>query len=294
MQAVDRDTRYWLEQGEATAQNPGGWLYTAEALKRSADILLGASDEDRRQLVEALSRGDWPSLADELADVVGAPFLWPVYLQLAGLAIENLAKGIAVARDPTIVGTGKGDRLFKWGHIETKLFNDLGITLDEEEAALVGRLHVYVEWAGRYPVPLVALKLAGSRTFERTKDPAAIDALFERLRSELLAVAPAYEARGERERQERGRHALQALSTLLKRTTEGVTVFVADEQPAEPAAVVTCVACGQTFMLSPNQPGGFCACGDLHWYELSYDGSLSRHIPLTEVLHNDEFDAEDM
>jgi hypothetical protein len=92
---MDQDLEYWLKQGEATAQNPGGWLYTAEALKRSADILLAASDEDRRKLVEAFSKENetWSSLADELADLAGAPFLWPVYLQLAGLATENVAKG---------------------------------------------------------------------------------------------------------------------------------------------------------------------------------------------------------
>jgi hypothetical protein len=193
---VDRETRYWLEQAQATAQNPGGWLHTADALKRSADVLLATSDEDRRELVEAFSKGEWPSIADELADVAGAPFLWPVYLQLAGLAIENLAKGISIARDPTITEPDKGDRLFKWGHISAKLFDQLEIPLDEKERALVDGLSVYVEWAGRYPVPRFALKLAGRRTFERTGDAPSINALFERLRSELLAIAP--RARGTR------------------------------------------------------------------------------------------------
>jgi len=78
---------------------------------------------------------------------------------------------------------------------------------------------------------------------------------------------------------------------LPKRTIEGATIFVAHGQPAEPAAAVTCVACKQTFVLSPNQPGAFCACGDLHWYDLVYDGSLGRNIPMTEVLHNDEIDG---
>ena len=50
-----------------------------------------------------LEKSELPDLAETLADVQTAPFLWPVYLQLAGLALENLAKGIAVARDPSLV-----------------------------------------------------------------------------------------------------------------------------------------------------------------------------------------------
>jgi hypothetical protein len=99
---VDRDAHYWLEQGEATAQNPGGWLYTADALKRAAEVLLAASDADRLKLIEAFSKGTFPSAAEELAEAAGAPFLSPIYLQLSGLAIENLAKGIAVAKDPSL------------------------------------------------------------------------------------------------------------------------------------------------------------------------------------------------
>jgi hypothetical protein len=200
---MDRDSRYWLEQGEATARNPGGWLYTADALKRSADILLAASDEDRRKLVDLFSKGDGPSLADELAEVAGAPFLAPVYLQLAGLAIENLAKGIAVARDPTVVAVDERGRLVTWGHISVRLFEDLGISLNDAEAAQVERLSVFVEWVGRYPVPRFARQLSGSRTFDR--DQAAIEALFDRLRSELVAAAPAHQERLERNRQQQGR-----------------------------------------------------------------------------------------
>jgi hypothetical protein len=290
---VDRDTRYWFEQGEASARNPHGWLDTADALKRSADILLAESDDERRKLVDAFAKGEWASLADELADVAGAPFLWPVYLQLAGLAIENLAKGIAVAGDPSIVEADKRGRLLDWGHISAKLVDELGIRLEADEVALVEKLRVYVDWAGRYPVPLFALKLAGSRTFKRASDPAGIDALYARLRSELLALAPTYEERGEQERQERGRQALRALSGLPKHKINDATLFVAEGEPEEPAAVVTCVACKETFTLSPNQPGGFCGCGNLHWYELIYDGSLRSHIPLTQVLYGDESGGDD-
>jgi hypothetical protein len=146
-----------------------------------------------------------------------------------------------------------------------------------------------VAWVGRYPVPRFARDLAGGRTFDPIEDRVAIDALFERLRSELLEVAPAHEERKEHERQQRGRNALQTLTTLPKTDDQGITVFMADDQPVQPASAVTCVTCHETLMLSPNQPGGFCKCGDFHWYELPYDGSLGRHIPMTEVLHRNEF-----
>jgi hypothetical protein len=157
---VDRDRDYWLEQAEAKAQNPGGWLAIAEALKRSADLLLAESDQEWIRLTAAWKKSEWPDLAETLADVHAAPFLWPVYLQLAGLALENLARGIAVARDPSLVAPdSKGRLVRKWGHINAALFSKLGIELNAEEAALVERLGVYVEWAGRYTVPRFAMKL---------------------------------------------------------------------------------------------------------------------------------------
>jgi hypothetical protein len=182
--------RNWQAVAQESAQDPGNWLFAADTLKESADVLLRTSEEARRKLVDAF-KADRPDLAETLADIAGEPFLLPVYLLLAGLAIENVAKGIAVAHDPTHIKPGKGGSLTKWGHIGAQLFDELGIPLDEAETALVERLRDYVIWAGRYPAPQTGKQLEASRVPDRPARPAAIDALFDRLRSELVAVIPA-------------------------------------------------------------------------------------------------------
>ena len=289
---MDRDRDYWIEQAEATAQNPGGWLATAEALKRSADLVFAESDQEWLRAYLAWEKSEWPDLAETLADVQAAPFLWPVYLQLAGLALENLAKGIAVARDPSLVAPdSKGRLVRKWGHINAALFSKLGIELDAEEAALVERLGVYVEWAGRYPVPRFAMQLRSARTFHRGSAPVAIHDLYERLHAELVAAMPAHAERGEQERKERGLEAYAVLRGLPTQEIDGATTYVAEAEPEQPAAAVVCIACETTFLLSLRYPGAYCGCGDLHWLKLRYDGSLGRVIPVTETLYRDEIDA---
>jgi hypothetical protein len=230
---VDRERDYWLEQAEATAKNPGGWLASAEALMRSADLLQAESDQEWLRLTLAWDKSEWPDLAEELADVQAAPFLWPVYLRLAGLALENLAKGIAVARDPSLVAPdSKGRLIRKWGHINAALFSKLGIELGAEETALVERLGVYVEWAGRYPVPRFAMKLQSARTFHRGSDPVAIGNLYERLHAELVRAAPAHGERGEQERKERGLEAYAVLRGLPTQEVDGATTYVAETAAA--------------------------------------------------------------
>lgn len=69
---------------------------------------------------------------------------------LVGLAMENLAKAVHVARTRSAVG---GDRLIDdlKTHSLLHLLGRVGIELDADEAYLVERLETFVTWAGRYP-----------------------------------------------------------------------------------------------------------------------------------------------
>src|SRR3954454_1459408 len=96
---MDPDEAYWFDHARNAAQNPEGWRYAAEMLKVGADKLLEAhvAETERMQKTFLGSGSRFPEL---LADLQVGPFLTPIYLMLSGLAIENLVKGIAVARNP--------------------------------------------------------------------------------------------------------------------------------------------------------------------------------------------------
>jgi hypothetical protein len=70
---------------------------------------------------------------------------------LFGFALENLAKGIIVGRDPKVVTRRKW--LVK-EHDIAKLFAKANIPLTGDECELLDRTSRLTIWKGRYPIPL--------------------------------------------------------------------------------------------------------------------------------------------
>ena len=73
---------------------------------------------------------------------------------LFGFALENLARGIIVCRDPRLVFRV---RLEKWhgkGHNLAALFEWAKIPVAEEERKVLDRTTRVTEWKGRYPVAM--------------------------------------------------------------------------------------------------------------------------------------------
>lgn len=69
-----------------------------------------------------------------------------------GFALENLAKGIIVCRDPTLVSK---DRLRKWhGNGPRRAIQSAAISVSEQEHQLLERTTRITEWKGRYPVAM--------------------------------------------------------------------------------------------------------------------------------------------
>jgi hypothetical protein len=120
---------------------------------------------------------------------------------LAGLAIENMVKGILVARNPELVQPDRQhpERLFKWGasgHELARLLGKANFKLSASETELVERLNIFVTWGGRYPVALDALDMQprpqqsgelSDPTEIRRTDPPLVNKLYERLHDELNA-----------------------------------------------------------------------------------------------------------
>jgi hypothetical protein len=120
-------------------------------------------------------------------------FLFGPYLLLAGMAVENLLKGVLLQRRPTLVRDGRVARS-GWsggggGHNLRAMAREVSPALADRHVDLLVRLEAHVVWGGRYPVPLKAAHFVGQpreggpptlRTF-RSSDPAEIQALFDDL-----------------------------------------------------------------------------------------------------------------
>src|SRR5438128_5199933 len=120
--------------------NPSSWLHSAEALMRAARSLLPIIEADGRGILDA-TVGD----AFEAA-------VTPIYMLLVGLAIENLAKGIYVARNPTACSSDNLPRELTT-HKAIELLESLDVSLSQAEVSLLERIETFVLWAGRYPIP---------------------------------------------------------------------------------------------------------------------------------------------
>ena len=163
---------------QQAADMPDAWRMTADSLMRAAGTLV--------PLVEADTRAALDPSQNTFEDPVA-----PVFMLLAGLAIENLAKAKLVEgrSSPATVGDALAPDLKS--HDLVDLLHRAGLTLSDDESYLAERLQAFVEWAGRYPIPV---KLEGQ--LPRThplggsgplngffgSDPGAIEALAARLR----------------------------------------------------------------------------------------------------------------
>jgi hypothetical protein len=149
---------FWLNSASSAARNPAAWASLAVSLKESADVVLTAS---RAAMIRVM--GEWARVDDKTSAMA-----WSgrVYMLLAGLAVENLVKGLLVVKDPSQIQPDPNDwdRLFgRWvgkGHLNAELFDQGSVAASAEERELVDRLGTFVEWAGRYPTPTRALTMA--------------------------------------------------------------------------------------------------------------------------------------
>ena len=147
------DKKTLAEQFMLRANSPESWRGSARALKVCADLVFVS----HRRAVDAVIGGN---VSEAMR---GGIAIGPVFFFLAGLAIENLVKGLLVlhggveAHRASLPGELKGHGI--WARVAR-----LKISLSPEEAQLVRRLETAVEWAGRYPVPREATEPLGSDT----------------------------------------------------------------------------------------------------------------------------------
>ncbi len=110
----------------------------------------------------------------------------PVYMLLAGLAIETLIKGIMVGQNPRLVKSQKLSRKLTH-HNLLDLYRAADMRENEPTKDLLLRLQNYVEIFGRYPVPKTKKdmeKMSNTR-FAGQVDPDKVDRLWNYLVREI-------------------------------------------------------------------------------------------------------------
>jgi hypothetical protein len=207
-----------IRQHTGSMRFPLLWLVTAYRLKRAADHLFAVSEVARNKflertmaehrarkkgmtLPEPLSNEDEINLHTDMDQI-------STYFMLTGLAIENIAKGILVVRDPDLV-SDEGE--FKLNtHNLAYCVEQCGLVLSVREKEVLNALKEFIVWAGRYPgrVKVFLPKRMPDGSFEDKPhigfhDHDLIEALFMRV-YELLAEIMKAEKEKLQERDENG------------------------------------------------------------------------------------------
>jgi hypothetical protein len=280
MEEVEREA--WIRLAVDAARSPSAWLASAERLKNAADLLWAADELEIARFVSEANRG--PAAVTRFRP---APMLHFSFALLMGFAIENLAKGLIVAHDPSVIRDA--DQMMRWGHIGTELVRQSGTRLSEPEEKVVKRLEIHVRWAGRYPTPVRATHMRYDGTAEpppaswTTEFNPVADRLYRRMRKRLVrsskVVAVARTTADENRRKEARPSVLIELEGLRVATEGAVTLFVNDSMPNEPGASCTCLACGCSFTLNRMTVAAVCGCGTLWRNEPRYEAPWQRWVP---------------
>lgn len=155
-----------LSQKEAFAYKQQAWFWLRQAygMKYASDLLLRQMTERGDAVVMKITAGDSRmAMTSEmkLSDMILGPYMF-----MAGMALENLLKGVRVLTCPDLINldTGVLNKKLKThdlsGLIEDLVKNhkldlcDLFCESDFEIDEFITKLSNYVKWAGKYPVAL--------------------------------------------------------------------------------------------------------------------------------------------
>lgn len=167
------------------------WYAKAIELRRSARALYKSLLPGLRRHEQAVRRAN--RLLDEEARKVVAvrahcPDARPVYM-LYGFALENLLKGLLIARNPHLIGKQSLSKIIK-RHGLRALLADAHITTNSTENDVLRWTEEVVIWKARYPVPTDVGKatelLEGSltlRQYQRRKQ--ILESIFVRVENAL-------------------------------------------------------------------------------------------------------------
>lgn len=158
--------------------DPGHWLERAEGLRFGARTLMDAFCKLMNSRPTNFSR------VQELGSFHST-------MLLLGLALENLCKGVRLAKDPKQLAEEGGRYVWKGEktHDLLKLASHL-CKLEQNERDLLQKLTEAVVWMGKYPIPLNsdiyhASKSPANLHMLSTEDFKIADRLFDKIKGKL-------------------------------------------------------------------------------------------------------------
>jgi hypothetical protein len=183
------------------AQGPSSWLLSAERLRDGAEVILAheqafeiayfrAHDAATNEAMAiAYSEGNDAGIADIDARVPNYPAAQLLY----GYALENLLKGIRVAKNPSLITSGRLNRKLA-SHDLVSLAKEADFTLHIQEEPVAEALSKLSTWAGRYPVALLEAEFASTPNADELLDYGSrhpvVKAMYARGHAELTALLP--------------------------------------------------------------------------------------------------------
>lgn len=184
------DRELWSVVFGATASSPFSWRLAAAPLWRAGNHLLDLALQGSNQSLRFL-RSDTEFPADERsispapgdrANAIADSQMLELGWMLIGLALENLAKGLLIRRNPGLVlDTGRLSRKLTQ-HALTSLVEQGLRELDPQDMDLLAALTSSVPWRGRYPVPRSSKEWAIANRLRLTAaDREIAESLFHRL-----------------------------------------------------------------------------------------------------------------
>jgi len=181
-------------QFEEIANAPITCWHKADCLMEAARILYDEHQRTTECVAKESPESDQYEPTVKQRQLLNQLHLPRVYMLLVGLSFENVAKGILIAKNPTLVNsnalnndlTGPHTKLSEW---LTRADVDLS---DLSELDVVDRLGEAVQWAAKYPTPTRAKSMTlrpvlGGRgitepgNFLHSDDPPMIQSIWERL-----------------------------------------------------------------------------------------------------------------
>lgn len=148
-------------QFELGARLPISWKSVSLGLKHTADRLYDLQHDAtlrviKRAIEEHRKGRDVEESRElegkELEDFLDSHMISTYYL-LMGYAIENLLKAILMIQHPEYFKPGAKLTDIR-SHKLVSLCNRCDISVQKEEVEILNKLTTYVEWQGKYPIPL--------------------------------------------------------------------------------------------------------------------------------------------
>lgn len=132
---------------------PASWLSLAEELEEAADILWRIRERQGKRLMAKTKIVQGEKQPRRVVETAEAPSISRPYVVLVGYALENVVKGLLIARHPEYINSGKLKGGIGHHHLTNLVgrLDDLDLTPAEREMCEI--LEEAIPYWGRYPIP---------------------------------------------------------------------------------------------------------------------------------------------